>query len=144
MKLSDIIDSWKKDAPIDDLNLDLEAARIPTLHSKYITLLSEARSRLRGLVIERKNVIRKLRDYYLGSSSQEELEEMGREPYLHRVLKNEVMTYIEADALLIDMDTKISVQEEKVEVLTEIMKAINNRNFAIKSMIEWKRLMVGG
>ena len=144
MKITDIIDSWSKDAPLDDLNLDLEAAKTPNLHAKYIRLLSESRSRLRGLWIERKHLIRKLRDYYLGSCSQDELDQLGKEPYLHRVLKTEVMTYVEADPLLIELDTKISIQEEKVEVLQEIMKSINNRNFSIKSAIEWKRLMVGG
>ena len=144
MKLSDIIQSWEVDSKIDDLNLDLEGAKISNLHSKYISILSSERMSLRGMHIRRKNLIRILREYYNGSITQEDLAEINRLPCAQRILRSDLMLYVESDSLLIELDTKISVQEEKVDVLSEIMKSINNRNFALKSMIEWKRLMLGG
>jgi hypothetical protein len=143
MRLNDIISSWTTDSAVDDLNLDLEGARISNLHAKYISLLSQERSNLRALNLKRRRLLRILRDYYTGASSQEDLNEMNRNPFPQRILKTEVSTYIDADDLLLELDTKISLQEEKMEVLSEIMKSINGRNFVIKSMIDWKKLMLG-
>ncbi|NBR24727.1 MAG: hypothetical protein EBU08_13340 [Micrococcales bacterium] len=143
MKLTDIISSWTNDSAVDDLNLDLEGAKISKLHSKYIALLSSERSNLRSLNLKRRKLLRMLREYYTGASTQEDLEEMNRNAFPQRILKTEVGTYIEGDDLLLELDTKIALQEEKMEVLMEIMKSINGRNFVIKSMIDWKKLMLG-
>lgn len=143
MKIQEIIDMWKNDSVVDDLNLDLESVKISKLHSKYVGILSEERTLLRNLQLARRNLFRKLREYYLGTATQEDLQDLGREPYLQRILKNEVLAYIESDELLVKHDNKIGIQQEKIDVLLEIMKSINGRNFNVKNMIDWKRLMVG-
>jgi hypothetical protein len=40
MKIELILEEWSKDSKIDDLNLDAEANKVPGLHSKYLTMLS--------------------------------------------------------------------------------------------------------
>lgn len=144
MTLEEIINEWTVDSKVDDLNVDLEGAKVSKLHSKYVRLLSENRSLLRGYQINRRILERNLREYYLGTASQELLQELGRTPYLQRVLKNEVMLFVEADDSLIKIDIKIAKQQEKVDVLLEIMKSISSRNFSLKLVVDWKRLMVGG
>jgi len=144
MKLSQIIDAWKEDSKIDDLNIDNESVKIISLHAKYVEWLSDARGALRGFHIQRSHLTKKLRDYYLGISTQDQLKELNREPYAERILKNELMMFVESDELMIELNTKITIQEEKVETLTEIMKAINSRNYILKNYIDWKRLMLGG
>lgn len=144
MDIEQILEEWRKDAKIDDLNVDLESSKVPNLHSKYITMLSEERSRLRLLQVQRRDLLRMLREYYLGTLSQEELNKLGRTPYLGKVLKNEVMVFVESDSSLIKFDLKIAKSQEKVEVLLEIMKSISNRNFSLKTITDWKRMMVGG
>ena len=42
------------------------------------------------------------------------------------------------------LDSKIAIQEEKVDVLRDIMDHIGKRGFAIKNMIDWRRLTLGG
>lgn len=144
MDIEQILEEWRKDAKIDDLNVDLESSKVPNLHSKYITMLSEERSRLRLLQVQRRDLLRMLREYYLGTLSQEELNKLGRTPYLGKVLKNEVMVFVDSDSSLIKFDLKIAKSQEKVEVLLEIMKSISNRNFSLKTITDWKRMMVGG
>lgn len=144
MKLDEIIQSWKDDTKLDDLNLDTESIRIPNLHSKYLAILSDERIRLRGLNTQKKFLIGKLKNYYSGSASQADLEELKREQFLGKVLKNEMMFNIETDELTITLDAKISSIEVKVLALEEIVKSVNNRGFAIKNAIDWRRLTVGG
>ena len=144
MTIDELLEQWKIDSKVDDLNVDLEGANVSKLHSKYIQLLSNARRSLHTLIFKRKTLFRNLREYYLGTASQELLKEMNREPFLQRVLKNEVMTYIDSDEELIDLDFKIVVRQERVDVLTEIMKSINSRNYSLALIKDWKRLMLGG
>lgn len=144
MKLEQIIDSWREDTKLDDLNLDLESIKIPNLHGKYISILSDERIRLRSLLTQRKILTNKLRTYYSGACTQEELESLQRDQFLGKVLKTDLQLNVETDELMIELEAKISAQEVKVLALEEIMKSINNRGFQIKNAIDWRRLTVGG
>jgi hypothetical protein len=144
MKLEDIYDMWEKDAKYDDLALDADSLNISSLHAKYNRLLSETRSQLRSAIIKKKSHYSTLRDYYLGNlNNPEDLERIGRAPFLNKVLKNEVQGYIDSDGDLIRIDERIALLEEKVEVIIEIMKCIHKRGYDIKSAIEWRKFTNG-
>lgn len=144
MKLEDIYDMWEKDAKYDDLALDVNSLAISSLHAKYNRLLSETRSQLRSAIIKKKSHYSTLRDYYLGNlNNPEDLERIGRAPFLNKVLKNEVQGYIDSDGDLIRIDERIALLEEKVEVIMEIMKCIHKRGYDIKSAIEWRKFTNG-
>ena len=143
MKIDEILNEWKKDTELDDLNLDKESVRIPNLHAKYITLLSDDRRLVRGYQSQKKQIISKLRNYYSGSATQEELTDIGREQFLGKTLKNEIMINVELDELIISIDAKISLFEIKVQALEDIMKSINSRGYQIKNAIDWRRLTLG-
>jgi hypothetical protein len=141
MKIEQIIESWREDSKLDDVELDSEALRIPSLHAKYLKLLFEERVRLRSLKGKHKQLKRVLSEYYRGDlNNPEDLKEINREPWGKHVLKNEVDNYVDGDQEMIALNTKISYYEETVSVLEEILKAINNRNFQIKNAIDWRRL----
>jgi len=144
MKLEELYELWEKDAKYDDLNLDVDSLNISSLHAKYNRMLSEARSQLRALRINRKTHYATLREYYLGNlNNPEDLERINREPYLNKVLRQNVHDYVEADDDIVKIDTRIAVLEEKVEVIVEIMKAVHKRGYDIKSAIEWRKFTNG-
>ena len=144
MKLEELYELWEKDAKYDDLNLDVDSLNISSLHAKYNRMLSEARSQLRALRINRKAHYATLREYYLGNlNNPEDLDRIGREPYLNKVLRQNVNDYVEADDDIVKIDTRIAVLEEKVEVIVEIMKAVHKRGYDIKSAIEWRKFTNG-
>ena len=144
MTLEELYKMWEKDAKYDDLNLDADSLNISSLHAKYNRLLSETRSQLRAIMIKKKSHYSTLRDYYLGNlNNPQDLERIGREPFLNKVLKNEVQGYIDSDRDLIKMDERIALLEEKVEVIVEIMKCIHKRGYDIKSAIEWRKFTNG-
>lgn len=141
MKIDEIIESWKQDSIIDDVDLDREALKIPNLHAKYLRLLFEQRVKLRSLQGKRKELKRVLGEYYRGDlNNPEDLTEINREPWGKTVLKNELNDYVDGDREMVDLNTKIGYYEEVVSVLEEILKALNNRNFQIKNAIDWRRL----
>ena len=144
MKIVDIIASWKEDTQkFDDLNLDQESARLINMHGKYIEWLSHERTILRSLYIEKKRMILKLREYFLGSATDEDLQEIGRTPNPIKILRNEANMYIESDPIMTTLDSKIAIQEEKVEYLNSIVKGITNRQFHIRDAIAWRKFLNG-
>jgi len=141
MNLEQIIEEWRKDALFDDTELDNEALKVPSLHNKYLKLLSQSRLTLRKLKIERKRLSKILREYYLGNlNNEQDLADIGREPWTLTVLKTDVKDYIDTDEDMIALDTKVEYTEEKIEVVQEIMKMINARGFQINNAIKWREL----
>jgi len=47
LKLDDILEMWKKDSPIDEMNLDVSSINSAKLHSKYLELLSVTKLQLK-------------------------------------------------------------------------------------------------
>jgi len=84
-----------------------------------------------------------LLEYYLGELDRDELTALGREQFYKKLLKNEVDTYIESDDLYIDSNLEVAMQQEKVDYLEAIIKSLNNRNFQIKSAIDWYKFTSG-
>ena len=70
----------------------------------------------------------------------EDLTEIGRQPQLKTILKADINDYVDSDSEMIEMNLKISMQQEIVDVLEEIMKGINGRNWIIKNALDWRRL----
>jgi len=143
MNLEELKAAINKDAQIDSTELGVEALKIPQLHSKYLSLLSD----MKLLLTKHQNelAVCRLRKWkiYTGKASQQELEQWGEEPSDLTLLKSDVDQFIEADPKVIELKSKLAVTEVKHKMLEEFLKALNNRNFAIKSAIEWQKMMNG-
>jgi hypothetical protein len=94
--------------------------------------------------MKQKHLHQRLMDYYRGDlNNPEDLAEIGREPYPHKRLKQEVSYYVESDEDMVQINTKIAYQQEMVDVLEEILKSINTRGFAIKNSIDFLKFTNG-
>ncbi len=143
MKIEDIVSEWDKDSKIDETELGTEAAKIPKLHNKYLKFFMGERIVLFKMKAKNKKIRKDLLEYYLGELDRDELTALGREQFYKKLLKNEVDTYIESDDLYIDSNLEVAMQQEKVDYLEAIIKSLNNRNFQIKSAIDWYKFTSG-
>ena len=143
MKLEEIQEFWNADREIDITELANESVRIPQIHDKYLKIYIDERIRLKGLQFELTKLVRLKTDYYAGKLTQEELEKLGWEQFLQRLLKNEISTSIEADEDVIKTKKNIVLIEEKCHYLDSIIKMISNRGFQIKSAIDWIKYKSG-
>jgi len=143
LKLEEIQEFWNADREIDITELANESVRIPQIHDKYLKIYIDERIRLKGLQFELTKLVRLKTDYYAGKLTQEELEKLGWEQFLQRLLKNEISTYIEADEDVIKSKKNIVLIEEKCYYLDSIIKMISNRGFQIKSAIDWIKYKSG-
>ena len=144
MKIDDVVDLWKKDCKIDETELSLESLNVPSLHAKYLKIYSNEKLKLRSLNLKKKDLKVRLSDYYKGDlNNPEDLKEIGREPWPKKVLKQDIIEYVDCDTDMISLNTKVAYQEELVDVLTEIIKGINGRGYVIKISIDFLKFTMG-
>ena len=144
VKIEEIISMWQGDGKIDETELSRESLNIPILHGKYLKHFSDERLKLRALKMKHKILQQRLMDYYRGDlNNPEDLAELGREPYPFKRLKQEVSYYVDTDKEMVQLNTKIAYQQEVVDVLEEILKSVNTRNFLIKNSIDFLKFTGG-
>ena len=143
MNIEQIVSEWDKDSKIDETELSTESVKIPKIHNKYLKIFMGERVTLFKLKAEKNRVKKTLLEYYLGELDKHELEELGRDQFYKKLLKNEVDVYIESDDLFIETTLKVAMQQEKVDYLERVIKSLDNRGFAIKNAIDFMRFTMG-
>lgn len=140
--LEQVLKLWEKDAEIDQTEPGKELIRIPTLHNKYLSILTKHRIASKKANFDYLRM-RKLKwEYYTGKTSQEQLEEFGWEPFKY-TLKSDVSTYLESDNELIRLLEKKVYHDECVSVVESIMNELKQRTWQLRDYISWEKF-VGG
>jgi len=143
MKIEDIVSEWDKDCKMDETELGEESTKIPVIHNKYLKIFMGENAQLKRMFAHRSKLKRKLTEYYLGELDKDELEELGRDQFYKKILKNEVEMYIESDDDFINLNLKLALQQEKVNYIEAVIRSINNRGFQIKNALDWLRFTNG-
>ena len=133
----------QKDLHIKDAELDTESLRIPQLHNKYLNMLHDEKIMLQALRVKRKMLLRDKWEYYTGKMDEDTLKQKGWEPFNLKILKQDVDMYIESDSDMIAIESKVFLQQERVEFLQETVKAINNLQWHIRDAIAWRKFING-
>lgn len=143
MTLDQISEEWRKDAAIDSTELGTESLKIPQLHSKYMKIYFDERQKLKAYEFKSRETFLKKYEYFNGRMSREELEEAGWEPFVKKLMKNEIDMYIDSDQDIINIKMRMEAQKEKIDFLEEVLKNLNQRNYQIRNAIEWQRFTNG-
>jgi hypothetical protein len=143
MNIEQIVDEWTIDTQIDQTDLSTESLKIPKLHNKYIKILYNEKLRLRKLDTELKTLKREKYEFYTQGPSKETEEKGWKLPPRGMILKTDIPMYLDSDDDIINLTLKIGYSKEKIELLEEIIKSINNRGFNIKAAIDWHRFTMG-
>ena len=91
MKLEDIVSEWDKDCRMDETELGEESTKLPVVHNKYLKIYVGENAQLKRMFAQKAKLKRTLFEYYLGEMDREELEEMGRDQFYKKILKNEYL-----------------------------------------------------
>lgn len=139
-----VLEEWKNDCKIDELDLATTMRETPSLHSKYIRYLSLAKNILRANVV-RYQKLRKIKfRYYRGEMTKEELEKIGWPQWQGaKPLKNEMDEFLKGDKDLIEWETRIVDTETSITSLEQIIRSINSRGYDIRTMLEIKKFYNG-
>lgn len=146
MNLESILEMWKKDSIIDEIQLDEASRDSAKLHSKYLDLYSVSKLKQKDLELKFKIILRDKFKHYNGKLSQEEMDSKGwdYDPLDGlTVLKGDLDKWYDADDVIQDHQKKMAYQEEVVATLKEILDNIKWRHQTIKNMIEWRKFTSG-
>jgi hypothetical protein len=143
MDIETIYNEWAKDGEIDQTNVSRAVTDIPKLHNKYFKMYVDEGLKLKKLKAEYKILWKIKGEYYRGELDEEELKQHGWKPQPLRILKADVPSYLEADPEVIKKSLLIGLQEEKVSYLESIVKHISNRNFLLKTIVDFERFKAG-
>lgn len=144
MKLSEIQEQWEKDSVIDELNLGHESTRVPTLHAKYLSVLSKVKLQQRKAESDYYNTRRLKYKYYRGEMTRDELEENGWTQWQgNKPLKNEMDEFLQCDGDLIQLQDKVEYFRTVIYTLEQILRSINSRTWDIKTAVEWHKFTNG-
>ena len=144
--LQEILDMWKKDSIIDELNLDESSRDSAKLHSKYLEILSVNRIKLNKPEVVFKVLLKDKWLHYNGKLSKEEMDAKGWDynPLGGlTVLKGDMDYYYDSDPLIQKAQVKIEYLKEVVDTLKEILDNVKWRHQTIKNMIEWRKFTSG-
>ena len=139
MNLNDLKEMCNKDTTIG-IDLDGYSISIPELANKYHQLAFDERKTLRFLEAQYDIIKLSRWKYYSGKANPDEYE---KEPFDLKVLKNDIDMFLAADKKIIDIKNKIEEQEEKVELIIDTAKVIQNASFNINNAIKWKKFLSG-
>jgi hypothetical protein len=143
MNLNDLYEMVQNDLNIDKTDLDTESLKTPQLHNKYLILHSQEKLKLEQLLSERKIKRKNKWLYYTGKMSEEQLRFHGWEPFDLTILKTDVDRFIDADDDIVRLCAKITLQEEAVNYLENVVKIISNRQWNIRAALDWIKFTQG-
>lgn len=146
LELNSILTMWEEDCRIDGMKLDTVSSETPTLHAKYLRLLTEAKLQLKRVEFKQKTLLKEKWLYYNGKMSQEELEEKGWNPDPFnglKVMKGEMEHYYDSDPEIQKSEELIEYWKTTRDTLIDIVDSIKWRHQTIRNMISWRQFESG-
>lgn len=146
IQLEDLIEMWKQDSEIDEMNLDDASRQSASLHSKYLELLSINKLKKKKLEMDFQTLLKDKWLWYNGKMSKAEMDQKGwdYDPMNGlKVLKGDMDRFYNSDPDIQKAQAMIDYYKLMIETLEEIMGNIRWRHQNIKNMIEWRKFTSG-
>ena len=142
MKIDELKEMIDQDAASlkEESHMDTSSLSIPELHAKYLSLIYDERLTLDYFKVEYKVLKRDKWLYYTGKADPDVYEE---KPFNLNILKADVDKFLDADTDLNAVYLKVKAQEEKLNLITEIVKSVMGHSFNVGNAIKWKKFLNG-
>lgn len=142
MTIDEILTSWDNDG-INAMQIEHSIISITKLHQKYLRELVPARIHLRKLEADLRKLTLSKWEFLTQGPTQETQRKGWTLPAKGVIIKSEAEKYLDADSDLNNLHEKIAVAQEKVDVLVEIVKMLNARNYKITNIINNRKFESG-
>lgn len=147
LTLEQILEEWKKDCQIDDIELDKSSRETPKLHAKYVELLSTAKLQKHRKEMEFKKLLKDKFMWYNGKMDKQTIDDLGwqYDPFdgLTKPMKSDMDYFYESDPQIQTLQTQIEYWKTVIETLSEIVSNITWRHQTISNMIKWRQFTSG-
>ena len=128
LTLEQILEEWKKDCQIDNMELDTSSRETPKLHAKYVELLSMSKLQKHRKEMEFKKLLKDKFMWYNGKMDKQTIDEKGwdYDPFdgLTKPLKSDMDYFYEADPQIQTLQSQIEYWKTMIETLSDIVSNI--------------------
>lgn len=142
MKLEDIQKLWDEDSAIDESEVGTEASVIAQKHHRYLKIYNREKLALIKFQEDLKRLKFEKTEFYRDGPTEETKAKGWEFPARGRLAPALATSHVEADKDVIEMNLRIGFQQEKIWYLHEIIKQLNNRNFALTNILndrKWRQ-----
>ena len=144
--IEQVLEMWKKDSVIDEMNLDESSQKSAIIHSKYLELLTISKLQKKKLEMDFQVLLKNKWLWYNGKMTKDQMDELGwdYDPMDGlKVLKSDMEKIYNSDHDIQQAQAKIDYQKVMIETLEEIIQNIRWRHQNISNMIKWRQFVSG-
>jgi len=145
--LEEVLEAWESDSQLPRNNLDEASRATPTLHAKYLAVLSQTKLRMKKAEMDQKKLLKLKWLWYNGKMDEEQVKELGWDfdPLEGlKIMKGEMDYYYDSDTEIQESEMKIQYLKTMIDTLNEIVNNLNWRHQSIGNIIKWKVFEAGG
>jgi hypothetical protein len=146
IKLDDVLEMWKKDSVIDDINIDKSSIESAKLHSKYLEILTIYKLHVKKKEMEFKVLLKDKWLWYNNKMTKAEIDERGwdYDPTSGlKLLKGDMEYFYNSDPHIQRAQSHIDYLKTTVDAVSEILENIKWRHQNIKNIISWRQFTSG-
>ena len=143
MKLDEFKVMWEQDAVVGH-DLSKESLNIPILHSKWLNFLTDLKAYQKSGEFKLFEEQRRKMRYYKGEMTQTEIDMLGWKQWQGaRPLRAELEELIKTDPDVVKIQMRLDQYQISIDFVNEVLKMIKDRQWHIRSAIDWQRFMSG-
>ena len=144
VSIDNLMKEWSIDSKVDSTEPAEELIHIPSLHSKYLNILTYHNSVIHKLSVDFNKMKRVKTDYYHGDLNHpEDLEKYGWPPMHKKVLRQDIPTYLDADDDLNAILLKKLAHKEVTNFCESVLRELNSRTYQLSRYIEYIKFTGG-
>jgi hypothetical protein len=147
LTLEQVLEQWKKDCTIDDMELDKSSRETPKLHAKYLELLSLSKLQKTRKEQEFKRLLKDKFMWYNGKMDRVQMDEKGwdYDPYqgLTKPMKSDMDYWYDSDPQIQQVQAQIDYWKTMIDTLSDILSNVTWRHQTIANMIKWRQFTSG-
>jgi len=141
MDLEVLKETAKTDLPISDFErIDQESYKNQVIKQKWLDFKADFELLLVKTKTDHQLLYRQKWEYYGGKA---EAKVYAAKPFDIKVMKTDLVMYIQSDEDILKISNKIGYYETCVDYCKGVIKSIDNRGWDIKNSIEWKKFEAG-
>lgn len=140
MKVAELKQMVTDDCKINLEDLAQESVRVAYLQGKYYNLHFDEKGYMNALKKELEQVELKKRLYYSGKADPKVYAE---KPFQLNLTKAEVEAHITADPDIESLKKRIELSQIKLDLISDMKFALNQRNWNIRNAIEFMKMKEG-
>ena len=145
--LEEVLEAWSADSQLPRNGLDEASRATPSLHAKYLTILSKTKLRLKKAEMDQKSLLKLKWLWYNGKMDENQIKDLGWDfdPLNGlKIMKGEMDYYYDSDKEIQESELKIQYLKTMIDTLNEIVDTLRWRHQTIGNMIKWKVFEAGG